>query len=142
MVLKRNSTNLINIWQMFNVAIDDLAVKPYIPHSNSRLKLKGLISSYIINLKTDHWFLITFFKFSVTNMQLMVWSKLPVQRVFSSFSMGPSGRLQGLFLWLWANFAFMMSSKQSCLKLHTSRTIWLHILPAVLEPWVYILNYV
>ena len=25
---------LINIWQMFNVAIDDLAVKPYIPHKS------------------------------------------------------------------------------------------------------------
>ena len=26
--------NLINIWQMFNLAIDNLAVKPYIPHKS------------------------------------------------------------------------------------------------------------
>ena len=26
---------LIDIWQMFNAAIDDLAMKPYIPHKNN-----------------------------------------------------------------------------------------------------------
>ena len=31
--LKRGK-NLINIWQMFNGAIDDLAMKPYIPQKN------------------------------------------------------------------------------------------------------------
>ena len=30
----RDVSNLIIIWQMFNFAIDDLAMKPYIPHKS------------------------------------------------------------------------------------------------------------